>query len=62
MSSRNIARRRKRGIQDSREVGDGEEGIRVEDVGFKESLKQVPRHWLRSYNEEHLAVPHPTAN
>lgn len=51
MAGKNIARRRKRGIQDSREVGDGEEGIRVEDVGFKESLKQVPRHWVTQGSE-----------
>lgn len=31
---------------DSREVRDGEEGVRVEDVGFEESLQQVPRHWV----------------
>lgn len=30
----------------SRQVGDGEEGIRIEDVGFEESLQQVPRHWV----------------
>lgn len=50
------------GDRDSREVGDGEKGVGVEDVGFEESLKQVPRHWLRkgaSNNEEHLAAfPH----
>lgn len=30
---------------DSREIGDGEERVRIEDIGFEESLKQVPRHW-----------------
>ena len=35
---------------DSREIGDREEGVRIEDIGFEESLKQVPRHW--GYAEE----------
>lgn len=39
------ARRSELGERDSRKIGDGEEGIRIEDVGFDESLQQVPRHW-----------------
>lgn len=31
----------------SRQIRDWQEGIRIEDVGFKEPLQQVPRHWWR---------------
>lgn len=41
-------------LPDSREVGDGEERIRIEDVGFEESLQQVPRHWFTRSCEQAL--------
>lgn len=34
--------------RDLRKVGDRKERVRIEDVRFEESLKQVPRHWVRS--------------
>ena len=30
----------------SRQVGDGEKGIGVEDVRLEEPLEQIPRHWI----------------
>lgn len=30
---------------DIRQVGDGEEGVLVEDFAVKEPLQEVPRHW-----------------
>lgn len=39
-------------MYNSREVGDGEERIRIEDVGFEESLQQVPRHWAMLGSEQ----------
>ena len=40
----------------SREVGNGEKGIGVEDVGLEEPLKQVPRHWVTQGSKRRLGT------
>lgn len=45
------------GAGHSREVRDGEERVRVEDVGLEESLQQVPRHLGHSVSQPGGRLP-----